>query len=286
MDTARAQVPNTVDSVAPFTVEPQSPTIGAFIHGLDLSQALDDATIDALRQALVKWKVIFFREQHLSTDEHIAFARRFGELEVHPLTPTDQEQPEILRIAHNEDKRGSENFWHSDVTWRPQPSLGSILRAVKLPEIGGDTLWADMEAAYLGLPDELKEKLEGLQAQHSFLRAFGHLIPEEQHEGVMAKHPPQNHPVVRTHPESGRKSIYVNIAFTTHIVDVEPQESEALLKILMRTASTPEYQVRLRWQPGTIAFWDNRSSQHYAASDYWPHTRVMDRVTVAGDKPF
>ena len=286
MDTAQAQVPNTVDSVAPFTVEPQSPTIGAFIHGLDLSQALDDATIDALRQALVKWKVIFFREQHLSTDEHIAFARRFGELEVHPLTPTDQEQPEILRIAHNEDKRGSENFWHSDVTWRPQPSLGSILRAVKLPEIGGDTLWADMEAAYLGLPDELKEKLEGLQAQHSFLRAFGHLIPEEQHEGVMAKHPPQNHPVVRTHPESGHKSIYVNIAFTTHIVDMEPQESEALLKILMRTASTPEYQVRLRWQPGTIAFWDNRSSQHYAASDYWPNTRVMDRVTVAGGKPF
>jgi taurine dioxygenase len=285
MDTAQAQSLDAKSSPTAFTVEPQSPTIGAFIHGLDLSQALDDATIDALRQALVQWKVIFFRDQNLSTDEHIAFGQRFGELEIHPLTPADQDQPEILRIAHNKDKRGTENFWHSDVTWRPQPSLGSILRAVKLPDVGGDTLWADMEAAYNGLSDEVKEKLEGLQAQHSFLKAFGHLIPAEQHEQVIARHPPQNHPVVRTHPESGRKSIYVNIAFTTHLVDMEPQESKDLLKTLMRTASVPEYQVRLRWQPGTMAFWDNRSSQHYAVSDYWPHTRVMDRVTVVGDTP-
>ncbi len=270
----------------PFDLDPQTPGIGAFISDLDLRQALPDEVIAALRAALVQWKVLFFRDQHLSEEEHIRFARQFGELEIHPLTPPDQPRPEILRIVHDRDNRGTENFWHSDVTWRPQPSLGSILRAVEIPELGGDTLWADMEAAYAELPDTLKEKLAGLQAEHNFLRAFGHRIPEEQHPEIRERHPPQHHPVVRTHPESGRKSLYVNIAFTDHIVGMDKQESDKLLGFLQDRAGRPEYQVRLKWQPGTIAFWDNRASQHYAVSDYWPQRRVMERVTVAGDRPF
>ena len=269
----------------PFDIEPQTPTIGATISGLDLREPLQDEVISGLRAALVKWKVIFFRDQHLSEEEHIRFASHFGELEIHPFTPADQPRPEILRIVHDQDNKGTENFWHSDVTWRPEPSLGSILRAVEIPEVGGDTLWANMEEAYSALPDYLKKKLDGLQAEHNFLRAFGHVIPKEQHEGIREKHPVQLHPVVRTHPESGRKSLYVNIAFTDHILGMETKESDKLQEILQHTASRPEYQVRLKWQPGTIAFWDNRASQHYAVSDYWPHRRVMERVTVAGDKP-
>ena len=268
-----------------FDVEPQTPTIGATISGLDLRESLSDETVAGLRSALVQWKVIFFRDQHLSEEEHIRFASHFGELEIHPFTPTDQLRPEILRIVHDKDNKGTENFWHSDVTWRPEPSLGSILRAVEIPEAGGDTLWANMEEAYSDLPDYLKKKLDGLQAEHNFLRAFGHVIPEEQHAGIREKHPLQQHPVVRTHPESGRKSLYVNIAFTDRILGMERKESDKLLEILQNTASRPEYQVRLKWQPGTIAFWDNRASQHYAVSDYWPHRRVMERVTVVGDKP-
>lgn len=269
----------------PFDVEPQTPTIGATISGLDLKEPLRDEVISGLRAALVQWKVIFFRDQHLSEEEHIRFASRFGELEVHPLTPADQPRPEILRIVHDRDNKGTENFWHSDVTWRPEPSLGSILRAVEIPEVGGDTLWANMEEAYSDLPDDLKEKLDGLQAEHNFLRAFGHVIPEEQHEKIREKYPLQHHPVVRTHPESGRKSLYVNIAFTDRILGMESKESDKLLEILQNTANRPEYQVRLKWQPGTIAFWDNRASQHYAVSDYWPQRRVMERVTVVGDRP-
>ena len=274
------------DPALPFDVAPQTPGIGAFISGLDLREPLPDEIVAGLRAALVQWKVIFFRDQHLSEDQHIRFARQFGELEVHPLTPLDQPRPEILRIVHDRDNRGTENFWHSDVTWRPEPSLGSVLRAVEIPELGGDTLWADMEAAYAELPEQLQEKLAGLKAEHNFLRAFGHRIPEAKHPEILERHPPQHHPVVRTHPESGRKSLYVNIAFTDHIVGMDREESDKLLGFLQDRANRPEYQVRLKWQPGTIAFWDNRASQHYAVSDYWPQRRVMERVTVAGDRPF
>lgn len=279
---------NTKDILAdaPFGIEPATPSIGAYITGLDLKEEQPGEVIDALRAALLEWKVIFFRGQPLSEEQHIAFGKRFGDLEIHPLTPSDQENPQILRIIHDEEKKGSENAWHSDVTWRPTPSLGSILRAVELPAVGGDTLWANMEAAYEGLPDAIKEKVTGLEAEHNFLRAFGHYIPAEDHEATLKKHPKQYHPVIRTHPETGRRAIYVNIGFTDRIMGVEKEESDFLLEFLERTANTPEYQVRLKWEPGTIAFWDNRSTQHYAVSDYWPHKRVMERVTVAGDKPF
>jgi taurine dioxygenase len=270
---------------ADLDVRSLTPTIGAEIHGVKL-QAVDDATLAAIRQALIDWKVIFFRDQEISEDEHIAFARRFGELEIHPFTPKDQPNPEILRITHDETSRGSENHWHSDVTWRPEPSLGSILRCVECPLIGGDTLFSDMYAAYEALDDETCEQVTGAVARHSFLRAFGRRIPKEKHAAIDEKHPIQQHPVVRTHPETGRRTLYVNVAFTEEIVGLSRTESDALLAKLWSQATIPETQCRFRWEPNSIAFWDNRACQHYAASDYFPQKRVMDRVTICGDRPY
>ena len=191
----------------------------------------------------------------------------------------------MLRIAHGPKSRGSENNWHSDVTWREQPSLGSILRAIELPDNGGDTLFANMVMAYDRLSDVMKEKIDGLVAVHDIARVFAKRLgkaPEELHE----KYPPTEHPVVRTHPETKERLIYVNDGFTSHIKDMDAQESDALLKKLYQTAWNPEVQCRFRWAPGSLAFWDNRACQHFAASDYFPHVRVMERVTIAGDKPY
>jgi taurine dioxygenase len=272
---------------APATIveKPLSPRIGAEIHGVDLRHELSDQTIAEIRDALLRRKVIFFRDQRITTAQHIAFARRFGELEIHPATPKTQEHPEVLFIAHGPDSRGRENNWHSDVTWREAPSLGSVLRAREVPDVGGDTLFADMEAAYEGLSPAMKDWVCTLTATHDIARVFAGRLgktPEELH----AKYPPQHHPVVRTHPETGRRSLYVNTGFTTHIDGLSPKESDWLLAHLYSQATLPEYQCRFVWQADSIAFWDNRSCQHYAASDYFPAPRVMERVTVAGSKPY
>lgn len=269
-----------------FSVKPLTPTIGAEIRDIDLRREPDEATLAELKSALLAFKVIFFRDQDITRDQHIAFARRFGDLEVHPFTPDDQPDPEILRIAHGPDNPGRENVWHSDVTWRPEPSLGSILRAIEVPEVGGDTLFADMYAAFDGLSEELKRFACTLTAVHDFLHAFGRLIPPQEHEATRKKHPPQEHPVIRTHPDTGRNGIYVNIAFTDHIKGLSHSESEALLHHLYAQATVPERQVRFKWEKNSIAFWDNRACQHYAASDYYPQRRVMERVTIVGDRPF
>lgn len=268
-----------------FETRPLSPTIGAEIHGVDLREDVDDATIADIRAALLAHKVIFFRDQDITVEQHIAFARKFGSLEIHPATPKEQINREILRIAHGPDSRGKENFWHSDVTWRAEPSLGSILRAIELPQIGGDTLFADMAAAYAGLSPAMKEWICGLTAVHDIARVFAGRLgqtPEDLH----AKFPPQEHPVVRTHPETGQRALYVNTAFTSHIKGLSTKESEWLLSHLYAQATLPEYQCRFRWAVNSIAFWDNRASQHYAASDYFPAVRVMERVTIAGDRPY
>ncbi len=277
----------TTISTAPRTIveRPLSPTIGAEIHGVDLRDGLDDDVIAEIRGALLRWKVIFFRDQDITSEQHIAFARRFGELEVHPATPAGQEHPEVLRISHGPNSRGRENNWHSDVTWRATPSLGSVLRAIELPEVGGDTLFADMELAYEHLSPAMKDWVCTLTATHDIARLFAKRLgktAEELHE----QYPPQHHPVVRTHPETGRRTLYVNTGFTTHIDGLSPKESDWLLAHLYAQATLPEYQCRFRWQPNSIAFWDNRACQHYAASDYFPAVRVMERVTVAGDRPF
>lgn len=273
-----------------LTISPLTPTIGAEIAGVDLRQPLSPSNVAALRQALLDWKVLFFRDQDIDTDQHLAFARNFGELEVHPFAPQKPGYPEVLAITHNRESRGRENTWHSDVTWRVEPSLGSILKAIELPPVGGDTLFSDMYAAYEGLSDEVKDTIEGAVAVHDFahfrvaMRKRG--MTEEQIEAFNTQYPMVEHPVVRTHPETGRRAIYVNAAFTQHIVGMDKDESDALLKHLYAQAAIPEYQCRFRWEPNSIAFWDNRASQHYAASDYWPAVRRMERVTIIGDRPF
>ncbi len=266
-------------------VTPLAPVIGAEVHGVDLSQPLDDETFAEVERAFLEFKVVFFREQDLSAKQHLAFAERFGELEEHPFLPGGDE-PEIVRFQKGEEMAGVENVWHSDVSWRLVPSLGSVLRAHHVPKVGGDTLWADMEAAYEGLSDGLKARIDGAVAIHDFANSFGLAMTPEKREAMREQYPPAEHPVVRTHPQTGRKCIYVNGIFTSHVKGLAPEESDELLRHLYRQASFPEYQVRFRWEPNSIAFWDNRSTQHYASSDYWPQERVMDRVTIIGDRPF
>jgi taurine dioxygenase len=270
---------------AGITIAPLTPCIGAEIGNVDLASPDIADAIPAIRAALLAHKVIFFRNQTLTPAQHIAFARHFGDLEIHPATPADQPNPEILRIAHGPDSRGNENYWHSDVTWREKPSLGSILRAVEVPPVGGDTLFADMHAAYLQLSPEMQRIAASLTAVHDIALVFAKLLgktPADLH----AKYPPVEHPVVRTHPETGLPCLYVNTAFTSHIKGLSDKESDWLLAHFYAQAANPEIQCRFRWQPGSLAFWDNRASQHLAASDYFPAVRIMERVTVAGCRPF
>jgi taurine dioxygenase len=267
-----------------LTVQPLAPTIGAEVSGVDLRGPFDDELVAELRRAILEWKVLFFRDQHLTGDEHRAFALLWGELEVHPFL-RQGEVPEVVRFEKGADEPGLENNWHSDVTWREVPSFGSVLRAVDVPDVGGDTLWADMAAAYDGLPAEVKARVDGLHAVHDFTHTFGAAMTEEQLHGAQAAYPPATHPVVRTIPETGRKVLYVNAVFTSHIVGLPPEESASLLALLSRQASVPEYQCRFRWSAGSVAWWDNRTTQHYANSDYYPARRVMERATIIGDRP-
>lgn len=273
-----------------LTITPLARTIGAEIGNVDLARPLSAAQKQAIYRALLDWKVIFFRDQVINEEQHIAFARNFGELEVHPFAPKHPDFPEVLPIRHWRDGPGSENIWHSDVTWRMEPSLGSVLRCLKGPETGGDTLFSDMYAAYEGLSQEIKLLIEGKMARHDFpgfrarMRHRG--ASEAEIEAFIEEYPNPEHPVVRTHPDTGRKALYVNAAFTQEIIGMDPAESQRLLNYLYAQAATPEYQCRFQWQDNSIAFWDNRACQHYAVSDYWPEERHMQRVTIIGDKPF
>lgn len=266
-------------------IQPLTPAIGAEIHGVDLASPDIADAVPAIRAALLDHGVIFFRDQQLTQEQHIAFARHFGKLEVHPATPADQPNPEVLRIAHGPKSRGQENNWHSDVTWREKPSLGSILLAREVPPVGGDTCFANMHLAYERLSPEMKRLCEGLTAVHDISRVFARRLgkaPEELHD----KYPPMRHPVIRTHPETGQRAIYVNTAFTDRIEGLTRSESDRLLEHLYATAMDVEIQCRFRWREGSIAFWDNRVCQHLAVSDYFPARRVMERVTIAGDVPY
>ena len=273
----------------PFEVNRLSPTIGGELLGVDLRQDLTSEVKDLIYEALLVYKVIFFRDQDLTTDQHIHFSKNFGDLEVHPFAPFKDGYPEVLKITHNEKSRGRENLWHSDVTWRKEPSLGSVLRMLEKPENGGDTLFSDMYAAYDDLTDEVKQKLEGAVAVHDFVGFRKRLIKEgkspKEIEAFNEKFPMPEHPVFRTHPDTGKKVIYVNRAFTQYIKGWEEDESKDMLDFLYSRASTPEYQCRFAWENNSIAFWDNRACQHYANSDYWPQIRRVERVTIIGDRP-
>jgi len=265
-------------------VAPLTPAIGAEISNVDLGAPTPEQLED-IRAALLDYKVIFFRNQPLTQEQHISFARHFGELEIHPATPRDQPNPEAFKIEHGPNSRGAENMWHSDVTWRERPSLGSILRAVEIPEVGGDTLFANMALAYDRLPEATKERIHNRTAIHDIARVFARRLKKDPEE-LREQYPLVAHPVVRTHPETKERVVYVNGAFTSHIEDMDPEESRSLLDQLYKSAWNPEVQCRFRWQPDSIAFWDNRASQHFAASDYFPAIRKMVRVTIAGDKPY
>jgi taurine dioxygenase len=277
----------------PYTrinVEGCTEVIGAEISGVDLREPLDETLRGEIRDALLEWKVLFLREQHLTADQQLTFARAFGELEQHPFL-RQGDTPEIVRFEKGGDRSkpgavGSENGWHSDVTWRVEPALGSVLRAIEVPQRGGDTSWADMGCAYDNLPEPLRERIDGMTAIHSFVHVFGYGMSADERAALLEQYPPVEHPVVRTHPETGRKTLFVNNFFTESIVGLDDDESDRLIQRLCQQAMHPEWQVRLHWEPGTIAFWDNRSTQHYASSDYYPQRRVMERVAIKGDRPF
>ena len=269
-----------------FTVTPLGATLGAEISGVDLSQPLDEPVRAELNRALLEWKVLFFRDQDVTSAQQRSFARTWGELETNPQLEQGDDAS-VTRFA----KGGSgpqtyENIWHVDTSFRPNPGMGAVLRMVQTPPRGGDTMWADMAAAYDNLSDEVKARIDDAEAVHDMVPGFARFLPADKLEALEDTFPPVTHPVVRTHPETGRRTLFVNAAFTTEIVGMDRDESDALLRHLFAQAHVPEFQVRFRWTEGTLAFWDNRAVQHYAVGDYHPHVRVAERVSITGDRPF
>ncbi|HWT51657.1 MAG TPA: TauD/TfdA family dioxygenase [Caulobacter sp.] len=280
---------------AGLTVIPAGPVLGAEISGLDLREDLKPEIVAAIRAALLRHKVVFFRDQDISHEDHVRFGRHFGELEGHPVTAHVPGFPEILHIEAADGMKLREeiiplvrvaNKWHTDVTFREAPSMGGVLRMRHMPPSGGDTLFADTAAIYRDLPQALKEQIADLFAEHDILQSYGYRVDEAMRQELRAAYPPMVHPVVRTHPETGEKHLFVNKVFTTKILGLPEDEGRALLDALLDRVKAPEYQVRFRWTPNAIVFWDNRATQHYAVLDYWPEERIVERVTIKGDKPF
>jgi alpha-ketoglutarate-dependent taurine dioxygenase len=268
-----------------FEVRRLGTTIGAEITGPDLTTELEDEVIDELRRALHDYKVIFFRNQPMTPAQHIAFARRFGDLEIHPFLPSNTGEPELVRFEKTAEVTGYENSWHHDVTWRERPSMGAILHALSLPEHGGDTLFSDMYAAYDSLDDSTKSTIDDLVAVHDFTQTFGFGMSKEQRREAQEKYPQVRHPVVCTHPATKKPHLYVNRPFVSHIEGMDVEASRDLLDRLCRQADAPEHQCRFTWTKDAVAFWDNRAVQHYASSDYWPHLRTMERASIVGQRP-
>ena len=270
-------------------LEPVTPHIGARVSGIRLAGPLTDDDLAEVRRALLDWKVLFFHEPDLDKPSHRAFAERWGALERHPFyefVQPGQADVDVVELAKDATTAGVENIWHADLTWHTTPSWGAVLRAVEVPALGGATLWADMAAAYDTLPAELQERIEHLTAVHDWRHNFGLAMPAADVAALSPQFPAAEHPVVRVHPDTGRRTLFVNPIFTSHIVGLSEDESDALLSRLFRQATIPELQCLHRWQAGDVAFWDNRATQHYAVSDYYPERRVMQRISVQGDRPF
>lgn len=280
-------------------IEPLTCSIGAELIGVSLADAArDEALFAAVKEALLRYKVLFLRDQDIERADHVAFARRFGGLESHPVAPSHPEYPGLVQIYKSPDSPQDryENAWHTDATWRECPPMGCVLRCIECPPVGGDTMWANMALAYDMLPREVKDRIVGLHARHSIEASFGAAMPIEKRLALRAQFPDAEHPVVRTHPETGEKILFVN-AFTTHFSDyhtpanvrfgqdANPGASQ-LLAYLVSQAFIPEYQVRWRWKKNSVAIWDNRSTQHYAVMDYRPCHRKMERAGIVGDRPY
>ncbi len=260
-------------------------TLGAEVSGVDLAE-VDADTFEQLRKAWLDHKVLVIRDQHISTEQHIAFGRMFGDLEIHPFATGLEDYPEIVKIKSTAEHRYAASNWHSDVTWREEPSMGSILRGVVIPPVGGDTCFADAGAAYDRLKPEWKQRIDPLVAVHDFTQTFGRRLSPEARAEKQAEYPPARHPVVRTHPETGERSIYTNRAFVSEIDGLSPAECEEVLDHLERQIMNPSVQCRIRWAPDTFVMWDNRAVQHNATNDFFPETRHVERVTIIGDRPF
>jgi taurine dioxygenase len=279
-------------------IEKLTSHIGAELIGVDLAKAVsNDDLFGEIKAALLAHKVLFLRNQLISKAEHVAFARRFGELESHPVVGSDPDHPGLVCIYKDLDSPAEhfENAWHCDATWREAPPLGAVLRCIECPSVGGDTIWANMVRAYEDLPEDIKQRIDGLYARHSIEASFGARMPIEQRHALKTQFPDAEHPVVRTHPETGEKLLFVN-SFTTHFTNFHTADNvrfgqdyapggAQLLHYLIGRAAIPEYQVRWRWTPGSVAIWDNRCTQHYAVMDYWPAVRKMERAGIVGDRP-
>ena len=280
-------------------VEPLTCTIGAEVSNVNLGVASrTPELLGEIRELLLRHRVLFFRDQDITRAEHVAFARHFGDLEDHPVAGSDPDNPGLVRIYKSPDSPNDryENAWHTDATWREKPPFGCVLRCVECPPVGGDTMWANMVEAYARLPEHVKLQIADLRARHSIEASFGAAMPIQQRLALKAKYPDAEHPVVRTHPETGEKILFVN-AFTTHFTnfhrasnvrygqDANPGAGN-LLSYLISQVYIPEFQVRFRWRKNSVAFWDNRSTQHYAVMDYPPCHRKMERAGIMGDLPY
>ncbi|MDA0703700.1 MAG: TauD/TfdA family dioxygenase [Proteobacteria bacterium] len=280
-----------------YDVTPIAGACGAEIHGIDISQDLSDEAIQAIRTALLDHLVVFFRDQDLTPDQHVAFGRRFGELNIDRFVVPMEGHPEVMVVLKEADE--TQNFgevWHSDVTFQAEPAMGSILHAVEVPPFGGDTMWANQYLAYEALSDGMKRMLEELRAVHTARGGYGKEALDKRFDKLKRSmkiyrdrdHEAETevtHPIVRTHPETGRKALYVNAAYTERIEDMTVAESRPILEYLYRHCARPEFTCRFTWSKGAVAFWDNRSAQHYPINDYNGFRREMHRVTVCGDTP-
>ena len=270
---------------AQLSVRPLEPTIGAEISGVDLSQPISDAVRDEIKATLLQYKVVFFRDQRLNAEQQASFAARFGKLYTHPNTNRHENISSIHQIAAADfakydrvrDQKTVEAGYHTDTSWRLVPTWGAVLRAVNLPDVGGDTIWVDAAAAYDGLSDDVKAQLEGLHVTHDFRAALNR---------VGKDYPIVAHPVARTHRETGRKTLWVNFTQRPYIIGVDLEESRRLLRIVLEQYQKPEYQVRFSWRPGSVAFWDNRAAVHYAVRNYSDFPRLLERVLIADEVPY
>lgn len=281
----------TAETAVGLELRPLSGSLGAEVHGIDLGTELSDAQVAAIRSALVQHHVLAFRNQELSPEQQMGFGRRFGDLDTHPFVEGNRDHPEVLDIiTEPADRLNFGGGWHTDVTFLEEPDLGSILYALEVPPVGGDTLFANQHMAYDTLSETMQGMLEGLTAIHTAAMQYSPGGLSTKSNAMETKNADRatetvEHPVVRTHPETGRKGLYVNRAFTARIRGLRAEESRAMLDFLCDHAVKEAFTCRLSWEPGTLAMWDNRSVQHYALHDYAGHRRVMRRITVKGDRP-
>lgn len=269
---------------------PVGGALGAEIRGLDLCRKLGEKELGSIRALLNEHQVVFFRDQDISPARQKALALSLGPLQTHPAYETIDGFPEITILESTPDKPTRIEAWHSDMTFREHPPMATVLRSVIVPPRGGDTLWSSMTAAYDALSSPMQRFLEGLSAVHDFAHGFKESLADpggrERLADAVASNPPVRHPVIRTHPETGKKVIFVNSLFTTHIENLSPSESSAILDFLYEHIKTPEFTCRFQWRENSIAIWDNRSTQHKPINDYFPALRQLHRITVDGDRPY